>query len=67
MNDHPAPSPNWRKSSYSTSSNNCVEVASTANGILVRDSKDPASLILAFSPQSWAGFIRAVKPSSDRG
>lgn len=60
MNDHPAPPPNWRKSSYSTSSNNCVEVATTTSGIMVRDSKNPSGPALTFTPRTWTAFIRAI-------
>jgi hypothetical protein len=65
----------WRKSSYSFSNGNCVEVAGwrkasassfqsncveAGNGpavVAVRDSKDPAGPVLAFSPAQWRAFI----------
>lgn len=51
----------WRKSSYSTGGNDCVEVAQTGTGYLVRDSKNPDGPCLAVTPQAWAAFIRAIK------
>jgi len=50
----------WRKSSYSSDSANCVEVAE-ADDILVRDSKDPDGPRLRFSRETWAAFINGVK------
>ena len=51
----------WRKSSYSNGSGGeCVEVAHTAEPIRVRDSKDPAGPVLAFSADAWAAFVREV-------
>lgn len=44
----------WRKSSYSNYTNECVEVA---DGVRVRDSKDPGGLVLAFTPAQWAAFL----------
>ena len=38
----------WRKSSHSGSGNNCVEVASMAAAVAVRDSKDPDGGHLVF-------------------
>jgi hypothetical protein len=51
----------WRKSSYSGNSGNCVEVAITEEFIDVRDSKHPNGLALSFTPAEWDTFIRAVK------
>jgi len=39
----------------------CVEVASFANLILVRDSKDSAGPVLAFSRREWQEFVVGVK------
>ncbi|MEU4820428.1 DUF397 domain-containing protein [Actinomadura citrea] len=37
----------WRKSSYSASNGgNCVELAGAADGVAVRDSKDPDGPVL---------------------
>ncbi|MFD5538643.1 DUF397 domain-containing protein [Streptomyces sp. NPDC127079] len=50
----------WFKSSYSDSNNpnDCVEIATTATTIHVRDSKHAeAGPRLALSPQAWADFV----------
>ncbi|EKX68666.1 DUF397 domain-containing protein [Streptomyces ipomoeae] len=52
----------WRRSSYSGSGGDCVEVADGFPGILpVRDSKNPAGARLVFEARAWASFIGAVK------
>ncbi|HLH84344.1 MAG TPA: DUF397 domain-containing protein [Trebonia sp.] len=53
----------WRKSSYSGSQANCVEVGRDAGLVLVRDTKDQAGVVLAFAPQSWRRFAAAIKES----
>ncbi len=49
----------WRKSSYSGSQSDCVEVALT-NDALVRDSKNTDGAILTFTPSAFAGFLSAA-------
>lgn len=52
----------WRRSSKSSFNGNCVEVAATSASVLVRDSKNPGSVVqLQFSPNRWAAFIDYVK------
>jgi Domain of unknown function (DUF397) len=52
----------WRKSSYSNSGANCVEIAQTRSGkIAVRDSKDPDGPVLTFSPDEWKAFAAKVR------
>ena len=54
--------PGWRKSSYSSGNGgNCVEAASLAAGLLVRDSKDPDGPALAIAPADWNTFTDLVK------
>lgn len=48
----------FRKSSYSGAQSNCVEVASTAEGRAVRDSKQDNGPLLTVSRDSWQAFIR---------
>jgi hypothetical protein len=47
----------WRKSTWSGDSGNCVEVATVPTGVLVRDSKNPDGPILRFSHKEWATFL----------
>jgi hypothetical protein len=52
----------WRKSSRSASSGNCVEVAANVPGVVaVRDSKDPGGPKLTFAPAGWDAFTAAVR------
>lgn len=54
----------WRRSSYSGTQGNCVEVASNLRGlVLVRDSKDPAGPKLLIGVEMWRGFIAGVRAS----
>jgi Domain of unknown function (DUF397) len=51
----------WRKSSYSgANSGNCIEVASAARTVAVRDSKDPQGPQLVITPDRWTAFTRRV-------
>jgi hypothetical protein len=56
----------WRTSSHSGGQGNCVEVAvrSQGNRVLVRDSMDPRSPVLAFDPRDWQRFADRVKASA---
>ncbi|WP_329562880.1 DUF397 domain-containing protein [Kitasatospora sp. NBC_01266] len=52
----------WRKSSYSGSTNNCVEVADGFRGLMpVRDSKDKGGLALTFPADAWRAFVAGVR------
>jgi hypothetical protein len=56
------PARDWRTSSYSGTSNNCVQVSARRPGrVAVRDSKDPGGPALAFTPQAWKAFTRRAK------
>jgi Domain of unknown function (DUF397) len=56
----------WRKSSYSGTQTNCVEVAGLDHVVAVRDSKDPAGPALTFSPGAWASFADTIKQARSR-
>ena len=49
----------WRTASKDADT--CVEVARVPTVIAVRDSKDPAGPVLAFTPDRWRFFTDAVK------
>lgn len=52
----------WRTSSYSTSGNQCVEVAPLPGGeVAVRDSKNRGAGAHVVSGAAWEAFIAAVK------
>ena len=52
----------WRKSSHSSQSGNCVEVARNLPGLVaVRDSKDPDVGRLVVSREAWQVFMKKVR------
>lgn len=53
----------WRKSSYSSDSANCVEVAELPGAVAVRDSKDPDGGVLLVSLDAWRAFVEFAKTS----
>ncbi|HZR48428.1 MAG TPA: DUF397 domain-containing protein [Streptosporangiaceae bacterium] len=60
MTDSPV---TWRKSSFSTGQNDCVEVAATQAGVLVRDSKNREAGFLTVSRSAWAELLDEIKNS----
>jgi hypothetical protein len=50
----------WRKSSYSGSDTDCVEVAELTRAVAVRDSKDPGGPVLAFERPAWSAFVAGL-------
>ncbi|MFI2279887.1 DUF397 domain-containing protein [Nocardia beijingensis] len=51
----------WFKSSYSSASRDCVEVAFLSEGSVgVRDSKNPTGPGLVFKPNEWDSFTARV-------
>ena len=61
MNTIDLSSARWRKSTYSSSNANCVEVAFTDPAIAVRDTKDRQGPVLVFSPEGWRDFTADVR------
>lgn len=51
----------WRKSSYSTSDGECVEVALETTAVAVRDSKSPAEGTLTVRPDEWRALLRDLR------
>jgi hypothetical protein len=51
----------WRKSSYSSDSFNCIEVALSPVQVMVRDSKDAGGPTLSYAAASWEAFVTAVR------
>jgi Domain of unknown function (DUF397) len=51
----------WRKSTHSGSNGNCIEVTDAGAMIAIRDSKDQAGPMLAFTPEQWKAFAAGVK------
>ena len=54
----------WFKSSYSSSSQGCVEVAMTTSVVGVRDTKDRAGGTLVVPREHWRAFLRSVTTSA---
>ncbi|KAF0650799.1 MULTISPECIES: DUF397 domain-containing protein [Streptomyces] len=51
----------WSKSSYSgDEGGECVEVASGAVAVHVRDSKERGGPRLVFAPDVWSGFVAGL-------
>ncbi|WKK25903.1 DUF397 domain-containing protein [Streptomyces olivoreticuli] len=65
--DHDLPKTQWRKSTYSGDSGDCVEVA---DGFLdmvpVRDSKDTLGPSLRVATRAWSEFISGVRAGAFR-
>jgi len=58
---------NWRKSTYSWSSGDCVEVAQPSAGtVSVRDGKRPHAGALTFKAGCWNAFLADVRAGGQR-
>ncbi|MGH3493473.1 MAG: DUF397 domain-containing protein [Sciscionella sp.] len=52
----------WRKSSFSSSQTNCVEVAPLDDGgVMVRDTKDRNLQAHRYTHDEWVAFVAGVK------
>ncbi|MFE7595098.1 DUF397 domain-containing protein [Kitasatospora sp. NPDC057512] len=54
------PESNWQKSSYSASSNECVEVRTSNGAVEIRES-DQGHLVLHTTPTTFAALLHALK------
>ena len=51
----------WRKSSASTGTTSCVEVAKSGPFVLVRDSRNRSGAVLACTGEQWLGLLRQIR------
>lgn len=51
----------WRKSSASAGQGECVEVATSGQSVLTRDSRDESGAVLAFTPAQWLGLLQRIR------
>ncbi len=51
----------WRKASYSSAHNGCVEVRMADGGVQVRDSKDRSGPVFTFTRAGWETFLAGVR------
>jgi hypothetical protein len=51
----------WRKASYSNGSGQCVETASAAGAVAVRDTANRGGSTLVFTASQWARFTAALR------
>jgi hypothetical protein len=54
---------NWRKSRYSGSQANCVEVADSPDVVVVRDTTNRVGGTLEFGAGAWRAFTGELKRS----
>jgi hypothetical protein len=51
----------WRKSSASAGAGECVEVATSGQTVLTRDSRAQAGPVLAFTASQWLALLHRIK------
>ncbi|RKT56572.1 DUF397 domain-containing protein [Saccharothrix australiensis] len=51
----------WRKSTRSSNTSNCVELARTAQAAAIRDSKNPTGPTLTLTTKALTSFLTALK------
>lgn len=51
----------WRKSSWSGTEGNCVEIALTEETAFIRDSKDRAGGTITMSAAAWSELVNSLE------
>ena len=51
----------WLKAQSSGANGQCVEIASTAHKVAIRDSKDPDGPILVYTPGEFKAFLDGAR------
>jgi hypothetical protein len=51
----------WRTASYSSNNENCVEVALSLDGVVIRHSKHPRAGTIAFTFPAWTAFLSEAR------
>lgn len=51
----------WRKSSFSSQTTNCVEFRRVEGGVEVRNSKRPDEATVSYTDSEWRAFIAGAK------
>jgi hypothetical protein len=51
----------WRKSRYSMTNGNCVEIAADPDNVFVRDSANRAETTIRYSAGAWEAFLADAK------
>jgi hypothetical protein len=51
----------WRKTTYSDTARQCVEVAQAGTACLVRDTTNRSGHQLTFGPRAWTAFTRGFR------
>ncbi|GAA2478619.1 DUF397 domain-containing protein [Streptomyces thermolineatus] len=55
----------FRKSSYSGATGECIEVARNITGVVaLRDSKNPAGPVLTVPAMAWSAFVAGIRRSA---
>jgi hypothetical protein len=52
---------NWRKSSHSADTGNCVEVATRIEYVVVRDSAEQSGPMLSMTSARWEQFLARIR------
>lgn len=56
----------WRRSSWSYGTGNCLEIVALGQRVVVRDSKDPQGALLRINPAQWNDFVAGVRSGALR-